>query len=244
MIMFMEVSLMKEKRKELSAMARRILMFEMFSTCEMIDNAVINQYFPYIDTDKRQFEFTDSSIRKKIQRDIEFLVAAGVVSYKLVNDEDGRLRVADSEELKRRHISETQMKKFITLSKFAELLMTGIEIDISGDESDEEEKLDSCLLDYKYNLENAFYDRPLTDYEIYRYNDPYVAEYVKISGITDFKELKEDFRIFETIGYLEYSREKGRFVSNFDCGYSERQDFGVRRGEDGKFYIEEVDFWA
>lgn len=243
---------MKEKRKELSAMARRILMFEMFSTCEMIDNAVINQYFPYIDTDKRQFEFTDSSIRKKIQRDIEFLVAAGVVSYKLVNDEDGkyyhsgegRLRVADSEELKRRHISETQMKKFITLSKFAKLLMTGIEIDISGDESDEEAELDSCLLDYKYNLENAFYDRPLTDYEVYRYNDPYVAEYVKISGITDFKELKEDFRIFETIGYLEYSREKGRFVSNFDCGCPERQDFGVRRGEDGKFYIEEVDFWA
>ena len=233
-----------KKLNRLTKPMRQVLIHEMFSCCRYIDDCVINQYFPFVDSNDRNLKLTGAALQMK-NRDFKDLRDAGVIAYKYDNQNkwyesspaDYILKIpADASETDRKHL-----EKLNFICRYIDEI-SGMEEELRSAETDADIGLDEAVYDYKYIVSEEFRKsiKPRTDYDIYRYNDPYVAEYVKLKGNTSIAEIKADFKLLETLGYLEYRYEDYRFCATEEFWYilsEHRQSFGIVRGKDGKFYI-------
>ena len=236
---------MKNKKElhRLSPFERQIFMHEMFSYCKYIDYSVINQYFPFVDF-KPQGLKLPSAAHRMIMRDFKDLKDAGVIAYNPPKNNDWyeskecdyELRIpSDTDEKKRKYLEHLNL-----ICHFIHNII-GLEEDLFHKESIEETELDEDILNYKLELQfdNEIEESIPNDYDLYKHTDPYVIEYIEIKGMTTLKEIKEDFKLLERLGYLEYNFYKRRFCmpDDFDFMSLPRQEYGIVRGDDGKLYI-------
>lgn len=226
----------------LTPLERQVLMHEMFSFCECIDYCVINQYFPFVEYKAHNLKLPVAA-QRMVMRDFKDLKDAGVIDYKYNENEkwfeskecDYVLKIPENADEKRK----AHLKRLNIICRFVNEIM-GYEKELRDMEYEKEIEMDEDVLDYMLDFQHDFKidtDR-LNDYDLYRYDDPYVIEYIKIRGKTNIKEIKEDFELLMDIGYLYYEIEKRRFcMPEFDSFIEARRDYGVVRGEDGKLYI-------
>ena len=176
-------------------------------------------------------------------RDFKDLREAGVIAYNYNEKEEYfeslpynfKLNIPENTaEFKKNHL-----KRLNHLCRFLDRIWE-IEINTTESEDKKELELDDAVFNYKQYFENEILcdGLPLTDIDLYRYDDPFVAEYVNLKGETSMTELKEDFRLLHELGYLFYSVTKNRFYVDYDMLLQDiRQDYGISKGEDGKLYI-------
>lgn len=226
----------------LTLIARQLLMHEMFRDCIMIDYNVINQYFPFVKSNDRRLRFPPN-VQRLIMRDFKDLREAGVIAYQYNEKEEYfvslpynfKLNIPENTgKFKKNHL-----ERLNHLCRFTDRIYE-IEIEAIENEDKKELELDDAVFNYKIYFENEILrdSRPLTDIDLYRYDDPFVAEYVKLKGETSITELKEDFRLLQELGYLFYSITKNRFYVPYDVLLQNiRQDYGISKSEDGKLYI-------
>lgn len=231
----------KTELRKITTLERQILMYEMFFTCRYIDKCVINQYFPFVDSTDRKLALPPAA-KRMVLRDLKDLCEAGVASYKYNKREawyeslpaDFELKIpADTEARRKQHIEK--------LNFFCRYIyeVSGLEDDLTTKEMEREVEFDESVLDFKYDTAEEFRNavQPRSDYDVYRYDDPYVVEYIKLRGNTTIAKIKADFGVLEKLGYLSYNFDEHRFQANEDLTIGARQTFDLVKGADGKFYI-------
>lgn len=235
----------KTNLHKLTPFGRQVLMHEMFCFCDYIDHSVINQYFPFVDYCPIGLKLPTTAMRM-VTRDLKDLRDAGVIDYEYKENEKWFESYACDYKLKIPENTDEKRKKYLKhLNFICRYIYKIIELEdeIQDQEIKEDAEMDEDIFDYKLELrsyKNAEKTLP-NDYELYRYDDPYVAEYIKLNGKTTLEQIKADFEFLQEIGYLEYNFWRRRFcmpqIEDYDFFELPRQSFGIVRGEDGKFYI-------
>lgn len=223
------------KTKRLSPIERQILMFEMFRSNIYIDHDVINQFFPFVENKERGSKLPKAAL-KMVNRDFKTLRDAGVIAYEYNSCEDR----FESKPCDINPISEPDDPSYRLnlLCRYLDAI-TDLEEELCKAENTIEEEMDDTVFDYMNSFRKELKNSPrrLTDPDLYRYDDPYVAQYIITGGAT-LEQVKADISLFTDLGYLDYDIVKRRFyMPDPNLILITRQDYGVRRGADGKLYI-------
>lgn len=228
---------------KLKPIGRQVLIYELFSRCEIIDNMVINQYFPFCKEKTRNPQLPES-FKATLKRDLRILKMAGLIKYTYNQAEycyetewsDGEIKLPDD-------ISESEAEHVKRLNRICRFYdeVYGMDDDINVKreiEEMEDEEFAFNLLEYFWEYSNMNVDiYSLTDYELFKYSDPYVQAYIRMTGCTDLKQIKEDFEVLAHTNHLWYDIPERRFyLPAFNYGQI-RQNFGIVIGDDGKLYI-------
>lgn len=228
---------------KLKPIERQVLMYEMFSRCQIVDNMVINQYFPYCKEKSRNPQLPEA-FKATLKRDLRILKMAGLIKYTYNQAEycyetewgyDEINLPDDISESEAEHV-----KKLNRICRFYDEVY-GMDEDLNVEreiEEMEDEEFANNLLNYFWEYSHLDVDiSSLTDYELFKYTDPYVRTYIRMTGCSDLKQIKEDFEVLAHTGHLGYDVPERRFcLLSFNYGQI-RQNFGIVIGDDGKLYI-------